>query len=217
MKVLIFINLFINKVPAVHKTWAKDCDKFFFVTKMLNVSSNISHEYSSPFPILHPAYHDNEAYNKLTIKVLRTFQDLYLRYNNYDWYLKADDDTFIFVDNLRSFLKTKNSSQPVTYGYDFGVTIDHGYHSGGAGYVLSNEAIKRLGAELVSNFSFCKNTQIEDIDVAGCLRIVKVYPEKSIDDDGAERFHPFHIKNHVLSHYPSGFLQYSANAIKLVR
>ena len=184
---------------------------------MFNVTSNVSLEYSDPFPILHPAYHDIEAYNKLTVKVLRTFQDLYLRYNDYDWYLKADDDSFIFVDNLRSFLKTKNSSKPVTYGYDFGVIIERGYHSGGAGYVLSNEAIKRIGVELVSNFSFCEDSSTEDVDVAGCLRKVKVYPEKSIDEEGAERFHPFHVKNHILSNYRSGFLQYSANEIKLVK
>ena len=95
--------------------------------------------------------------------------------------------------------------------------VEKGYHSGGAGYVLSNEAIKRIGVELVSNFSFCKDSSREDVDVAGCLRKVKVYPEKSIDDEGAERFHPFHVKNHVTSHYPTGFSQYSANEIKLVK
>ena len=170
----------------------------------------------SPFSILHPAFHNIETYQKLTDKVLRTFQDVYLRYNNYDWYLKADDDTFIFVDNLKSFLKTKNSSQPVTYGFDFKTIVEHGYHSGGAGYVLSNEAIKRIGAKLVSNYSYCSNSNIEDVDVASCLRKLEIYPEKSIDETGAERFHPFHVKNHIQARYPSGFFEYSANEIKLV-
>ena len=53
------------------------------------------------------------------------------KFNDYDWYLKADDDTYIFMDNLRDFLKTKNSSSPVTFGYDFKTDVPYGYHSGG--------------------------------------------------------------------------------------
>ena len=75
---------------------------------------------------------------KLTDKVFLTLKHLQKKYNNYDWYLKADDDTFIFMENLRYFLKDKHPEEPVTYGYDFKVIVEHGYHSGGAGYLLSN-------------------------------------------------------------------------------
>ena len=33
-----------------------------------------------------------------------------------DWFLKADDDTFTIVDNLRFLLKDKNSSEPIFSG-----------------------------------------------------------------------------------------------------
>jgi hypothetical protein len=49
----------------------------------------------------------------------------------YDFYLKADDDTFVFVDNLRKFLSDKNRTSPVTYGWDFHCYVHRGYHSGG--------------------------------------------------------------------------------------
>jgi len=75
--------------------------------------------------------------------------------------LKADDDTFIFVDNLREFVSNKNSSLPVTYGYDFKVIVDHGYHSGGGGYLLSNEALLRIGTKLNNDYKFCPNTGTE--------------------------------------------------------
>jgi glycoprotein-N-acetylgalactosamine 3-beta-galactosyltransferase len=65
------------------------------------------------------------------------FADTYKYNNKYDWYLKADDDTFVFVDNLRLFLNDKNPNLPVDYGYDFKVKVEGGYHSGGGGYVLS--------------------------------------------------------------------------------
>ena len=54
-----------------------------------------------------------DKYNLLTFKVFRMFIDAYKYYNKYDWYLKADDDTFIFVDNLKKFLSEKNSSMPI--------------------------------------------------------------------------------------------------------
>ena len=199
----------------IERTWAKDCDKYFFITKLdNNATTNISQEFNDPFPILQPADHEAEVYGKLTDKVYKTLKDVYLRYNDYDWYLKADDDTFIFVDNLKSFLKEKNSSHPVTYGYDFNLFVDKGYHSGGAGYVLSHEALNRIGSRLVSNYTACPNTGVEDMDIANCLRNLKVYPDKSIDESGRERFHPFSLQNHLKGSFPSGFDAYSANKVK---
>jgi glycoprotein-N-acetylgalactosamine 3-beta-galactosyltransferase len=133
-------------------------------------------------------------YDKLTDKVFLTIKYLYHKYNNYDWYLKVDDDTWIFIDNLRKFLSDKNASMPVTYGYDFKLIVEKGYHSGGAGYVLSNEAFSRLGYALNNNYSFCKNTGTEDVDVAICLRKLQVYKNSSLDELERERFHPLNIE-----------------------
>ena len=72
-----------------------------------------------------------DKYELLTDKIYHTIIDIYLKHNDFDWYIKADDDTFLFMDNLRDFLKDKDPSNPVTYGYDFGVHVTNGYHSGG--------------------------------------------------------------------------------------
>jgi hypothetical protein len=137
----------------VHSTWAKDCDKYFFITKLNNsLSTSVTWEYTEPYPILQPAGHEAEVYDKLTDKVLKTVRAVYRKYSDYDWYVKvwarririlkkelqfyyfqADDDTFIFVDNLRDFLETKNSSELLTYGYNFKVLVKDGYQAGGAG------------------------------------------------------------------------------------
>ena len=180
------------------------------------MTTNISHEFTNPFPILQPANHQVEVYGKLTDKVYKTLRDVYLRYNDYDWYLKADDDTFIFIDNLKSFLKTKNSTQPVTYGFDFKTIVDHGYHSGGAGYVLSSEALKRIGPKLSPGDSFCPNSGTEDVDIAKCLRKVGVYPDKSIDEKGRERFHPFDVATHLIGGFPNWYFQYASNPVQKV-
>ena len=46
------------------------------------------------------------------------------------------------------------------------VIVDKGYHSGGGGYLMSNEAVKRLTTKLRDNYTSCSNTGTEDVDVA---------------------------------------------------
>ncbi len=81
-----------------------------------------------------------------------------------------DDNTFVFVDNLKAFLKTKNPDDYFSYGYNF--IVNGGYHSGGPGYVIGNRAMKLIGRELDENDTkSCPSTGIEDVDVARCLRV----------------------------------------------
>ena len=103
----------------MHETWAQGCDKYLFITKFLNETLNSSVEsIDNEFglPLLQPSNLKQDNYDDLTTKVYRTFADVYLNYNNYDWYLKADDDTYFRMENLREFLMDKNSLEPVTYG-----------------------------------------------------------------------------------------------------
>jgi len=202
-----------TKAKTINRTWAKDCDKYYFIAK-LSEDTNQTNLYSDPLPILEPADFVQEVYGKLTDKVYRTFKELYLNHNEYDWYLKADDDTFIFTDNLRDFLQDKNASAPVTFGYDFKVIVPNGYHSGGAGYLLSNEALMRIGRQLNESFESCVNTGTEDVDVAQTLRQLGVYPNKSIDDQDKERFHPLDVGTHLHGGFPDWMYQYASNPIQ---
>ena len=67
--------------------------------------------------LLQPAELTNDTYTRLTDKVFRAVAHVSARYPDYDWYVKADDDTYMFAENLRWFLSQQDSSQPVTYGY----------------------------------------------------------------------------------------------------
>ena len=52
--------------------------------------------------------------------------------NEADWFMKADDDTFAIMENLRYFLSDKNPSDAVYYGHHFNVIVKpQGYFSGG--------------------------------------------------------------------------------------
>ena len=74
-----------------------------------------------------------------------------------------------------------------------------GFLSGGAGYVISNEAFGRLAKKLESNYSFCSNSGLEDCDVSGCLNQLGSSIGVSFDDQVKCRFH----SNHLFTVYPA--------------
>ena len=117
----------------VKKTWAKRCNKMVF----------LSSEVDTNLPAVRLNVTGPEGKYALTEKTLLAFYHVYDNYfNDYDWFLKADDDSFVILENLRYFLSDKNTSEPVSYGQRFDMYVKHGYYSGGAGYVLSKEALR---------------------------------------------------------------------------
>ena len=209
-----------TKAKTVYETWAKKCDNHRFITLLPDQASlaNRSYDlkYKNSFSILKPTDLVDDTYLKLTDKVYYSFKDVYKKFPDYDWYLKADDDTFVFMKNLQDFLKTKNHTLPVTYGYDFQIIVQNGYHSGGAGYVLSREAFNRLGKQLNENLEFCPNSGLEDIDVASCLRKLNVYMNNSLDEFGKERFHPCSMDQHYFGISLEWLGQYASNQVQKV-
>ena len=124
-----------NKPGTVLSVWASKCDEYRFITKISDKTKFKETKIKgklvgAPMNILQPNGWLLEDYHNLTTKVLLSFRDVFLEFPNYDWYLKADDDTFIEVDNLREFLSQKNSKMPITFGYDFKLIVEKGYHSG---------------------------------------------------------------------------------------
>jgi glycoprotein-N-acetylgalactosamine 3-beta-galactosyltransferase len=210
-----------SKAKVVVDTWGKKCDNYklisLFPPSTLSESSNIASDVYEIGDILRPPGFVNDTYGKLTDKVLLTLKYVYQKYNDYDWYLKADDDTFIFVDNLREFLNDKNRSSPITYGYNFKVIVSGGYHSGGAGYLLSHEALNRIGSALTTDYAFCPQSGMEDVDVAICLRSLDVYIGNSTDEFGRERFHSLSIADHFYGDFPDWLLTYAVNSVQKVR
>lgn len=207
------------KARTVYDSWASKCDNHTFISMIPNQESSaerIEIKYKKQLNVLKPKNLTFDTYNKLTDKVYTAFTDIYNHHRDYDYYLKTDDDTFIFVDNLRTFLKDQNPRDPVSYGYDFNIIVKNIYHSGGAGYLLTNEAMDRLVKELNTNGSSCKNTGIEDVDVASCLRKLNVTSKKSLDYRGRERFHPLSMEDSFSNNIPDWLFSYSANSVKKV-
>jgi len=108
-------NYFDTRARAVNLTWAPRCDKFSFISEYSNDTKSL--------PIA-PIANISSGYGHLTQKTTLAFHYVYENFfNDFDWFVKADDDTYLFVENLKLFLKEQNTSEPITFGYNFKVCL----------------------------------------------------------------------------------------------
>ncbi|PIO63245.1 hypothetical protein TELCIR_15166, partial [Teladorsagia circumcincta] len=105
--------------------------------------------------------------------------------NEYDWFLKADDDTYFHMPNLRHFLMSYNSNKPLAFGHQYSKNKMN-YHSGGAGYVLSKGAVARLGTEGFNHNLVCDQMiGAEDLYVGKCLMALNASILDGADENGS--------------------------------
>ncbi|KAL3831539.1 hypothetical protein ACJMK2_023280 [Sinanodonta woodiana] len=192
-----------KKAIHVKKTWGKRCDLLLFFSSFQNDS----------FPVIR--LNVSEGRDHLTAKTMQAFQYIYEHhFKDADWFMKADDDTYVIVENLRYFLSKHDPNQPIFFGHHFKTIVKQGYFSGGAGYVLSKEALKRF-ATIGKNSTFCrKDGGAEDAEMGHCMEKLGVKTGNSTDKLGRSRFHCFDPETHVHGGYPDWYLSYDANGAK---
>ena len=192
---------------AIHvkKTWAKRCNILIFISSTTNIS----------FPTI--GLDVPEGREHLTGKTMQGFRYVYEHHkDDADWFMKADDDTYVILENLRYFLKGYKSSDPVYFGHHFKTIVQQGYYSGGAGYVLSKEALTRL-ANKGRNSKICsQDGGAEDVELGKCMKNLGVETNNSLDALGRSRFHCFNPETHLFGKYPDWYYRYDANGAKKV-
>lgn len=139
----------------------------------------------------------------------------------YDWFLKADDDTYVIMENLRLLLTNYSSNKEVYLGCHFKeflaeglvpifsplrntypmilvVLTFSGYASGGAGYVLSRKAVRRF-VEDGLNKNVCRSDSggFEDVEIGTCLVKIGITIQDTRDSYGRARFFPFNATWHM--------------------
>ncbi|XP_030377836.1 glycoprotein-N-acetylgalactosamine 3-beta-galactosyltransferase 1-like [Scaptodrosophila lebanonensis] len=170
-----------SRALHVKRTWGARCNKLLFMSTKTD----------KDLPIV--ALNVTEGYWSLWGKTRESFRYVYERYfRDYDWFLKADDDTYVVVENLRAFLYAYTARAPVYFGKKLR-NKQTMYMSGGAGYVLSKAALERFVTKAYRNGSICKNTKtgFEDLELGRCLRNVGVVRGSSLNKQGVQLFQPF--------------------------
>ena len=132
-----------------------------------------------------------------------------------DWFMKADDDTYVIMENLRYFLSQQNYTQPVFFGHRFKPFLKQGYTSGGAGYVLSKEALRRYGETGFGNDKVChEDWGAEDLEIGKCMQHLGVTLKPSVDVTGRSRFHSLKVDHFVNGVFPSWLYAYDMEGVK---
>ncbi|TGZ65598.1 hypothetical protein CRM22_005810 [Opisthorchis felineus] len=188
------IFCYINTFPAnydtkaihVQNTWARRCDGFYF-------TSTVSHPNLSVL-VLNMTV--PEIRSHLWVKMRKILREVYQIADDYDYFYKADDDTYAFVPNLRQFLAAQDEpSEPVMWGYRWMRLCPGGYFSGGPGYVLTREALKRIVERAIDRHPECPTTDEDKEDVKMCLcgQAVGVRLEDGRLENGSNLFYPYNI------------------------
>ena len=194
-----------RKAIHVKNTWGKRCNILLFMSSVKNDS----------FPTV--GLNTTEGREHLTAKTMLAFRYVYENYfDKADWFLKADDDTYVIVENLRHFLSGENTDEPVFFGHQFKVIVKpQGYFSGGAGYILSKEALRRFAGK-GDNETLCRQDGgAEDVSFGRCMQNLGIKAGNSTDILGRSRFHCFGLETHLHGGYPKWYYNYDGRgAIK---
>lgn len=178
-----------SRTRHIRATWAQRCD----ITLYMSSSE-------SAFPTV--GLNVSEGRENLFFKTAHAFLYVHKHHlDQADWFLKADDDTFVVVENLRWALSAFSPDQPWYLGRRFAPFLKNGYMSGGAGYVLSKEALRRFveGFETGS----CTNiTNLEDVDMGKCMENMEVPLADTRDGLGRQTFHAYPPAFHVIRQFP---------------
>ncbi|XP_013419453.1 glycoprotein-N-acetylgalactosamine 3-beta-galactosyltransferase 1-like [Lingula anatina] len=192
------------KASNVKNTWGKRCNVLLFM----------SSKDDKDFPAI--GLDIPEGREHLTGKTMRAFKYAYdHHFNDADWFMKADDDTYVIVENLRYMLSEYNSSDPIYFGHHFQTIVKQGYFSGGAGYVISKEALKRLALNGIGRPDMCRQDGgAEDAEIGQCFEKLGVKTGDSRDAMGRSRFHCFNPETHLLGGYPDWYYKYDKYGAK---
>jgi glycoprotein-N-acetylgalactosamine 3-beta-galactosyltransferase len=119
---------------VIKNTWGRRCNKLLFMSSEHDPEIN-----SIALPDM------KEKKSHLWTKTKKSFQLIHDEYlKDYDWILKADDDTFMVMENVREMLYQYRPETALYFGQRMigNVSID-GFMQGGA-YILSKKAVQKF-------------------------------------------------------------------------
>ncbi|KAH8869914.1 Glycoprotein-N-acetylgalactosamine 3-beta-galactosyltransferase 1 [Schistosoma japonicum] len=103
-----------SKAVHVKATWAGRCNKYLFISSQVDES----------LPAI--AVINTEGRNLLWNKTAGAIKYIAKHYaNDYDYFMKADDDSYVVVENLRKLLHKQNPNKPFIMGRRFKVSCHY--------------------------------------------------------------------------------------------
>ncbi|KAG5674686.1 hypothetical protein PVAND_004638 [Polypedilum vanderplanki] len=177
-----------HKTKAIHvkNTWGKRCNKLLFISSQDDLELE-----TIPLAV-------SEGRSTLWDKTRTALQYIY-KYHSHeaDWFLKADDDSYFLIENLRYVLAQYSPKTSLYLGHRFASKfVDMGYMAGG-GYILSKKILKKFVTKIMHDKNACKieNYGAEDLELGSCLKNFTIYADTR-DSMQQQRFFPVGVYEH---------------------
>lgn len=163
-------RLLSTRGKAIFETWGKSAPMITFFSG--------EGESRTTLPVVSlPGVDDTYPPQKKVFRMLKYMHDNYI--NEYNWFLRADDDVYIRVPQLIQFLNTLDSNKMVYMGQPgmgkpqdlerIKLRPDEHYCMGGTGVIYSNTLLKRLAPHLDECLSNVVVSYNEDLEVGRCI------------------------------------------------
>ncbi|XP_063431680.1 chondroitin sulfate synthase 1-like [Mytilus trossulus] len=163
-----------TRAVAAFNTWTNSCSgscKVIFFS-----SEGSTTEKEIPLVSL-DGTDDSYPPQRKSLLMLKYMHDNYI--NNFEWFMRADDDIFVRGDKLENFLRSVNSSVPHFIGQagigkkeDIGKLVlkrHENYCMGGPGILISHTTLRHVGPHVHSCIENLL-TSHEDVEVGRCVR-----------------------------------------------
>lgn len=180
-----------KKAIHVKNTWGSRCNRLVFASNITDLEiGSVNMMENDDYELL---------WGKTKNSMIYAYENLY---NDFDWFLKADDDTYAILDNMRYLLSAYSTNDPIYFGKNFNFFLparEFEYFLGGPGYVLSREALKRFVTQAIPHKEMCqqRDRACEDLEIGKCMHNVGVYHGDARDRSYRERFLPFSPDAHL--------------------
>ncbi|CAF0756939.1 unnamed protein product [Rotaria sordida] len=174
-------NRHLTSSRAIVYSWGKRCDRFYFITRLQNTSIELMmlENFQVTSDII------SNTINKNTFDVLSYLQDAEL-FSSYHWFLRASDDSFVIIPNLRRLIIQLDNKQeeyrPLAYVGDVEQMYEK-YHIATTGSVMlfNRLAINRLTLiddvednKYESDRQRCLTNMIYDHEFIRCMKKIQI-------------------------------------------
>lgn len=175
----------------IYNTWGKKCDAIRFFIEDFKKPDNFKS--SLIVSVKTHRYPVKNLWEKILLMWKYTSQHL----QKFDWYVKADTDTYVFMENLRMYLEMDKYRNLDYMGHSVEHNGKYPYASGGL-YIISSNTLTRIFSILDTRK--CPITLghfDEDVHFSLCLRQLGIYPKTILDLKYRETILLLPLKDHV--------------------
>ncbi|TGZ72866.1 hypothetical protein CRM22_001838 [Opisthorchis felineus] len=161
----------------IRNTWGRRCERVWF--ENVRKRSKLS------------VVRANASWSKLTSVIRHLYTDVEF----YDFYLHAESQTYVLMENLQLQMQSHLPEEPHIIGHKFqGPPMRPYYNS--ASYVLSRAAVRKIVEDALEQHPECpapKETKAERLLIA-CGDVVGMIQYEASDDNGIYLFYPIGLK-----------------------